>query len=381
MSVYKPKLSPYYHYDFVFKGRRVHGSTGVETRRRAEAVERDIRNQLAEGKLDDAAQMMLDHAAARWWEERGSALRAGPDRDRQIALLISLIGPQTRLVEIDTDRVNAAIQRRKKILVGSGAKARPPSNATVNRDIIDALRPILRRARKVWGAKGLPEIDWGELRLDEPKAKPKELTEAEFAAFLDSMSEYWRDLARFCRRYAVRISEAFFPLGALDVEDRLNARVTLRARKGGDDHVIPLLPEDVDWIRARLSRAEAHKLETIWFRTSKTYRNKLYPLTRNGAIAAFRAAMTDTGLRSSKGLRGSHDLRRDGAMKTLRASKNLRVTQALLGHASIQSTLVYAHAIEDDLRAALAAVSRNSPETQSDASENVDTDQSTKEAQ
>lgn len=380
MSVYKPKNSPYFHYDFVFKGRRVHGSTGVETRRRAEAIEREKRNQLAEGKLDDAAQMTLDLAAAKWWEERGKDLRASADRDRQVAMLISLLGANTRLVDIDTDTVNDAMQRRRKILVVSGKTSRPPSNATVNRDIIDALRPILRRARKSWGAKGLPEIDWGELRLAEPKAKPKELTEAEFSAFLGCMPDYWGDLARFCRRYAVRISEAFFPLSALDVEDRDNARVTLRNRKGGDDHVIPLLPQDVDWIRARLTRAEAAKLETIWFRASKTYRNTLYAMTRDGAVYTFRKAMTDSGLRASKGLKGSHDLRRDGAMKTLRATGNLRVTQRLLGHASIQSTLAYAHAIEDDVKAALAAVSRNSPgETETEAAK-PEADQSAKKA-
>lgn len=373
MSVYRPKNSPYYHYDFQFKGRRVHGSTGVTARGRAEKIERDIRTQLAEGKLDDAAQMTINVAAARFWEEHGKDLDSAPDLDRRIATAVSLIGKDRRLVDIDTAMVNRAIQKRKTMLVNG---TRPPSNATVNRDIIDTLRPILRRARKRWGAKGLPEIDWGELRLTEPKPKPKELTEAEFAAYLAAMPEYWRDLARFCRRYAIRIGEAFFPLGAIDVEDRENARVTLRDRKSDDDHVIPLLPEDADLIRARVSRAQAAGLETIWFRVSKTYRGKLLPLTYSGAVGAFRQAMTATGLRERKGMKGSHDLRRDGAMKTLRATGNLRVTQRLLGHASIQSTLVYAHAIESDVKAALAAVSRNSPEAPAQSPEIDVADQS-----
>lgn len=319
--------------------------------------------------------MPLNIAAARYWEEHGKHLDSAPDLDRRIETCVKLIGPGVKIVEIDTGTVNSAIQRRKAQLVNG---ARPPSNGTVNRDIIDTLRPILRRARKRWGAKGLPEIDWGELRLAEPKPKPKELTEAEFAAYLGAMSEYWHDLARFCRRYAIRIGEAFFPLSSIDVQDRENARITLRDRKGDDDHIIPLLPEDADLIRARLSRAEAAGLDTIWFRVSKTYRGKLLPLTYSGAVGAFRQAMTATGLREKKGMKGSHDLRRDGAMKTLRATGNLRVTQRLLGHASIQSTLVYAHAIESDVKAALAAVSRNSPEAPSSGGEKAQEEQPAK---
>lgn len=35
MSVYKPKNSPYFHFDFVWQGRRFHGSTGCRNRRDA----------------------------------------------------------------------------------------------------------------------------------------------------------------------------------------------------------------------------------------------------------------------------------------------------------------------------------------------------------
>jgi len=45
----------------------------------------------------------------------------------------------------------------------------------------------------------------------------------------------------------------------------------------------------------------------------------------------------------------------------LRETGNLRLAQRLLGHADIKLIMVYAHAIEDDVKAALAALSRNSP--------------------
>jgi hypothetical protein len=40
MSVYRPKGSPYFHFDFQWRGDRFYGSTKRTNRREAEAVER-----------------------------------------------------------------------------------------------------------------------------------------------------------------------------------------------------------------------------------------------------------------------------------------------------------------------------------------------------
>jgi len=49
-----------------------------------------------------------------------------------------------------------------------------------------------------------------------------------------------------------------------------------------------------------------------------------------------------------------HDTRHTAATRVLRAS-NLKVAQRLLGHADIATTTKYAHALDDDIRAALNA--------------------------
>jgi len=54
------------------------------------------------------------------------------------------------------------------------------------------------------------------------------------------------------------------------------------------------------------------------------------------------------------------------------------VAQKLLGHADIKSTMVYAHAIEDDVRKALVDVHRNSPELAIPDTAKAVTDQFTK---
>lgn len=364
MSVYKPAKSRFYHYDFQWKGRRFFGSTNCETRRKAEAVERKRREEAALGTLDDAAQMSLDLAAGRWWNERGQRLKTAPAVERRIEALLALMGGGLRLADITTPVVLAAVEKRRQQTFkrGKGRKAKsyPVANRTVNLDVIDTLRPILRRARRLWGAKGLPEIAWDELRLEEPKPKPKEFAGDELQSLLNAVAPHWHDFIRFAARYGPRLEEMFFGLGALDIAEREAARVTLRERKGDDDHVIPILPEDAAMLAARAGRARAAGLNTVWFRELKG--GRLKALTYHAAETAIRDGITKTGLRASKGLKGPHDLRRHSGMQILRATGNLRLAQRLLGHVSLQSTLVYAHAIESDVRAGLAAVSRNSPE-------------------
>lgn len=237
-----------------------------------------------------------------------------------------------------------------------------PANATVNRDIVSTIRPVLRLARKRLNdgsgpAVPFPEIDWGELRLAEPKPKPKDFTPKEIEGLIAALPRHYQDFARFQARYGCRLSEMFFRLAAIDLD---GARVTLRDRKAGDDHIIPLLPEDAAMLAARVGRARAARIDTPWFRELKN--GKLKPLAYWGALHAIRDAMAACGLRAAKDARGSHALRHHAGMQMLRSSQNLRVTQRLLGHANVQSTTVYAHAMEDDLRNALDKLSRPSPE-------------------
>lgn len=387
MSVYQHPKSPYWQYDFRQKGRRFYGSTGVQTRRAAEAVERKVRQDAALGLLDDVAPLTIDEAAGRWWAEVGSDLRSARDRERAIAVVVKLIGPQTPLAEVTTARISAAIERRRGATFarapGKEAKRYLPSNTTVNRDVIDTLRPILRRARKTWEIKNLPEIDWLALRLPEPKAKALEFADAELLEIARACRPHWADFISLMQRYGLRLGEMFFPLSALEVADRDDARLTLRGRKGGGDKVIPLLPMDADILAARAGRAKAADLGTVWFRQAKPPKfgnrpPKLLALTYAGAGIALRRAMTTTGLRGAKGARGAHGLRHHAGMRVLRATGNLRTTQRLLGHADIRSTLVYADAVERDVKDALAAVSRNSPEPTSQGSDNSKQDQQLK---
>lgn len=385
MSVYKSQNSRFWQYDFQQKGRRFHGSTGVESKRAAEQVERDLRQQAALGLLDNASLMTLDLAAGRWWEEKGKGLKDSARLLGRIERMIAVVGANTPINAITTKSMTTAIQKRRGQAFtkskAKDAKLYLPSDSTVNRDMIDSLRPILNRARKAWGAT-LPEIDWEELRLSEPKAKPTEFAGDDLSSVLAQVKPHWHDMIHFATRYGCRLSELFFPLADLDVADHENARVRLRERKGGDDHIIPLLPEDAAMLAARKGRAQAADIDTVWFREVPSKARgkpaKVLALKYNGAAIAMRRAMTRSGLREAKGMKGAHAMRHHSAMQILRGTENLRLAQALLGHADIKSTMVYAHALESDVKKGLAKLSRNSPEAPEVTPENTVQDQRAK---
>ena len=78
MSVYKPKASPFYHFDFQVRGTRFCGSTGCSDRRQAEAVERA--EKISKGAIEVQARLATD-----LWRSCGAFLERGrtAQRDRR----------------------------------------------------------------------------------------------------------------------------------------------------------------------------------------------------------------------------------------------------------------------------------------------------------
>jgi len=328
MSVY-PK-GRYWHYDFVYKGRRYHGSTGQETRRAAESVERTRRLEAATGTGQDAGDLTLAVAVSRYYDEVNHTLSAAVDLQRRIDVVLDCVGKGKLLREIDTAAIADAIRRRRKY------PGRTPAPATINRDLIDhTLRPLLNRARKVWGAKTLPAIDWRAVRLKEPKGIVREYSEAEINAWRDGLEPVPRLALDLMLTYGLRFGELFF-LPA-DV-DGVGARLTLRNRKAGDTLTIPLMAEHARTLAAMASTRQAD--ETV------------FAFSYWGLMSRLRTTAAKAGL----GARAIHGARHHAATTLLRSTGNLKLTQRMLGHASIQSTMRYAHATENDLRDALTTM-------------------------
>lgn len=370
VSVYKPQNSPYFHYDFVRKGRRFHGSTGVETRRKAEEVERKVRTEAALGILDHGEPMTLDEASGRWWTEVGQHKASARILFYRLGIVVRLLGPSTRLCDLSTLTTSIAIERRRGETYTRGgirvaeprgrrwkplpAKTRTLANATVNSDIVKRLRAITNRARKVWQVQGLQEIDWSRLLLQEPEPEIIHFSDPYQQAWVDACGPTERFALLLLLRYGVRFGELFFPPAAFLPSTPKGPGLALNKRKKGS-MFLPLTDTDARMIAARVGRAEAAGLDSIWIEQDEA--GELVTVSKAAMQSRLRAAADRAGVDHRRLI---HSIRHHVGTDVLNETGDLRLVQRMLGHADIKSTLVYAHVLDEGLRDVIN--SRNSPE-------------------
>jgi hypothetical protein len=108
MSVYPDPRSPYYRYDFWWRGHRFLGSTKATTRREAEAVER-IEREKAKAHVAQVqvakTSLRLDDVAGRYMHEVGQHHVAADNTWREIGRWIEYLGKDKLITEITGDDV------------------------------------------------------------------------------------------------------------------------------------------------------------------------------------------------------------------------------------------------------------------------------------
>jgi integrase len=110
-------------------------------------------------------------------------------------------------------------------------------------------------------------------------------------------------------------------------------------------------------VRAILWPLRGHHPEFVFTHIAQRARGKRckgerYPLNASTAVKAWfklRAAAKVTGFRF-------HDFRHDVGTKVLRETGNLKITQKVLNHRNIRTTLRYAHVLDDEVSDALERV-------------------------
>ena len=374
MSVYKARGTDRYVFDFQRKGRRYTGPCETTERTAARRVERKKIAEVEAGLgPDEASGMTLDAACAKWWDEVGQYRKASKDYERSLDLIGDCLSPRLRLREMTAARINDAVTARRLIPAEfrsrKGVKTRPVKNSTINRQIVDMLRRILHRARTTWGATALPEIDWGELRLNEGPRREREISDDEHKR-LDGaiLVQHWRDFRDFMRTYGPRLDEMFFhPDDVYEVDGQVSIRI--RERKDGSTYVVVLLAADGRLMLARKSRALAAEFKTCWYYTNR--HGKFLPCTYNGAKSYLRKAIRRSGVKDLT----IHDHRHDVATKLTREA-GIAIAQAQLGHADISTTQRYVKVSTKDRLDALSAIkSREKSRDDEAADENADTKQ------
>lgn len=361
MSLYKRPGKETYSYDFVVRGRRFSGDTGATKKREAKAFE-DTQKEIEKARMIAEAAptspfMTFENAALRWFHEVGQHHKNSNTTLIVLNWLTVNIGAGTDLRDI-TDPVVASlvakrrgervkrVQRNGKVKEGTLIKP-----ATVNRTCTQPLREIILRARDVWKVQ-VGEVKFGDHLLREPQERVREASIDEEDAIMAQLDRGYDDAIRFafltgCRRMEI-----------LGLEwrhvDFFSRRFTVTG-KGDKQRSIPMSQEIYDLLWAQKDHDPEVVFTYVAARTLKKIgqvRGKRYPMTEAGLKTAMRRAVPAAGVKNFR----FHDTRHTAATRVLRKS-NLRVAQQLLGHSDVATTAKYAHALDDDVRAALEATS------------------------
>lgn len=353
MSVYKPKNSPYYHFDFVWKGRRFHGSTGAKGKREALRVEETERAKARNG--GNARPPITLNEACGLYEDKVRELPSWRDTERTLTVMIAELGAENLLSEINQRDLLALVARRRNGRV----------NSSVNREI-EVWRAVWR-----WSSKARYDVgdmpDWGALMLKVTSKAPRELSATEEAGLFEEIRSDLYAFCEFALKTGWRKSEV---LGLRWSDVDLGARTAATKIKGGDIVRRPLT-QDMLVIIANQPKVGPFIFTYVAVRNKPAFTDKLgrkhparkkgdrYPMTDTVLRRPWAAALADAGVEAFR----FHDLRHTRGTRILRATGNLKAAQRALAHKSIKTTLRYAHATDDDVRQALdASESRTIPE-------------------
>lgn len=347
MSVYRPKGSPFYHYDFVIAGRRYHGSTGTASKATAREVERREREKAALPARTKPP-ITVDEAAG-LYQEKVEHLPSWPTIRPMLSALVKSLGKTKLLAEVTQRDLQQHVARRRK----------GRANSSVNREIENARAMWRHAADSGFDVGEMPR--WKSLMLKVPRTPVRELVAGDqedklFAALREDL----RDAVRFLLLSGWRRSEV---LGLRWSDVTFPTKTAITRIKGGDIVTRPLTTAMIELL-ARQPQAGPFVFTYVCQQSrEKRRKGQRYPLTPTALRGAWDDARTAAGIATFR----VHDLRHTRGTRIVRATGSLAAAKEALKHRSINTTLRYAHVLDEDVRNALDASeapanSRNSPE-------------------
>jgi len=383
VTVYKPARSPFYAYDFQFKGVRYHGSTGLTNERDAKAFERAERKRAALPKTHEGGDehVTVDRAFGLWWAGVGEGLASKATVEYQALALVEGLGPDRPLSSLtlkDFDAYRAArrqpriIPAKTRTVRGKAVEVQPATEKRLSESSINREIELARRVIRWLGTEGrgyaVPRIEWKNALRREPQERIRELSKDEEERLFAVLDADLARLAEFAMLSGQRRTELInLRWQDVDLEGR-RARVTI---KGGGKHTFPLSPR---MVRLLVSCPRVKGVEHVFTFECEDdmpkgmapnvvrLKGARYPFSKQGWTRKWRRALAATGIEDFR----FHDLRHTAATRMVRATGNLKTAQRLLGHTEISTTSRYAHVTDDDLLEAMNRAhgdsdSRNSP--------------------
>lgn len=349
-----------YSYNFKFRGDRFSGNTGKTRKRDAEEVEerkreearRDFEANRAINTPD--AQMTIGEACTRFWNDKHLDIVDTGKLTWSLGWIQDHFGMHKLLIEIDDNALSVAIAaRRGERNLNIKRSVVLVSRTTVNRTLIEPLKALLTRAKKVWKVP-VKTIEWSEHFLAEPQEIVREASTGEEEAIFEHLKRGYDAAVYFAFRVGAR-REEILNLQPAHI-DWFTNHVTLDG-KGSKKRRVPM-PADVRallWGMKGQHPTKVFTYEAAYTRKAgkhspATVAGERYPLTESGIEEQFALALKKAGVTNFR----FHDTRHTAATQLLRATGNLRLVQKLLGHSDIKTTLKYAHVTDDDLAVGMA---------------------------
>jgi integrase/recombinase XerD len=203
---------------------------------------------------------------------------------------------------------------------------------------------------------------WRELKVRRAQSLPVVLSREEVARLLGAVRcDRFRTILRLIYHTGLRVSEAC----GVEVGDfEREAGLRVREGKGGKQRCMPIAPEMLEDLR-RFWRRHQHPrflfpgMQVDWKAlkeplTTRALRAK-GPMSESSVQNAFRLARAASGIKAKA---TPHTLRHSYATHLLEEGVSIRLISQYLGHASLDTTLIYTHLTAVSEEQARSAVQR-----------------------
>jgi hypothetical protein len=289
MSVYRPRNSPFYHFDFELGGHRFFGTTRVSSRREAEQYETAERlkakERVAAVRAAKDGPLTLDLAVDRYWTEAGQHRVNKDDLWRDLGRIVDFFGGHRLLTDITDNDVAKLVAWRRGHRIArkrkKPTKAIDPliTPATVNRTATKVLQRVFTRATKVWRI-ALPNAPhWTTHLLPEPTERVRELRDDEDDALTAEMDPDYEELRQFSLASGLRMAESLLRWPQVN----FGTATIVRTGKGGKPIYLPITPE----MRLILMGRKGHHPDMVFtYAAQRAARGRIrkarYPITKSG---------------------------------------------------------------------------------------------------
>ncbi|MEM8074272.1 tyrosine-type recombinase/integrase [Morganella morganii subsp. sibonii] len=300
---------------------RPNGVTGQRLRRiflrKSEAVnfERHVMGNIEKYSQDaaQAGRITLSELKDKWWLYHGQNMKTGKIEKRQLSKTIRLLNDPTinRM-----DKHYLLTHRAMRLANGISA-------STINRDMY-RLSGMISALIKLDIYKGKNPLS-GLPPLKEKEPELTFLTDTEIKTLLQSLSGDYKNIALLCLSTGARWGEA----ASLRSEHVKNERVTFLQTKNGKTRVIPISGQ----LQAQLKTKNTGLLFNVDYNTFRLKLKEVKPDLPNG--------------------QATHVLRHTFASHFVMNGGSIVALKEILGHASINQTMAYAHLSPDYLQLAI----------------------------